>query len=692
MLGISSRLRRPGRRPGASPALVLPAFLAFVTLSAAFALAAPRVVTVGDVHGDLAAFKAILGQAGVLGPADAWTGGDAVLVQLGDLIDRGPSMRGTLDFVMTLEQAAAKGGGRVVALLGNHEVMNMTGDWRYVVPANYAEFADAGSEKRRDEAWTQVRSLRKRRAERLGQPEPASDAQAREAWLQAHPPGYIEHAEAFGSGGAYGRWLRSRPALFAAQASAFLHGGLAPAYAGTPLEEIDRRVHDDLAAYDADRQRFVAEGLILPFFDLAETMAALREELQALAAADGAARAAAEQARRPYETPAADAERRKTYQRFLDWSAWTINSADGPLWFRGYSEWTDAQGSAEMPRLLAPLRLERIVVGHTPQPGARIHARFGGAVFLIDTGMNAAYVPNGRGSALEIQDGTVSAISAGQPREVIWPAPAKAAAAAPARGRVFLGSNGQPLPFASDEQVLEFLREAKVVGVEVIHEGIAHARRLTLERDGVRAHAVFRTVHAPDPQASFSGGKGDQGFRDFYGFEPAAYRLGLLLGVDNIPPATLRRIEGEPGSVQIWIERAMTEKRRKDEKREPPERLLWQRRLQTRLVWDTLIGNTDRNQGNTLYTPDWQMWLIDHTRAFRAGGDLQGAEDIVWCERGLWERLRTVEDAAIRASVVENLKATEVAGLLERRRRLVDFLDRRIRERGESAVLFDWPS
>ena len=85
----------------------------------------------------------------------------------------GPEHAGTLDFVMELEQKASAQGGRVVSLLGNHEVMNMTGDLRYVTAGNYAEFADAGSEKRRADAWSQVRALRKRRARKLGQPEPA---------------------------------------------------------------------------------------------------------------------------------------------------------------------------------------------------------------------------------------------------------------------------------------------------------------------------------------------------------------------------------------------------------------------------------------------------------------------------------------------------------------------------------------
>jgi len=376
------------------------------------ATAAPRIVAVGDVHGDLAGFKKILVEAGVIDGTGAWVGGDTVLVQIGDLIDRGPSMRGTLDFVMALEQDAAKHGGRVVALLGNHEVLNLTGDLRYVTPANYAEFADAGSEKRREDAWVQVRDLRTRRARELGQADPPTGAEARKAWLDAHPPGYLEHQEAFGPAGTYGRWLRARPAVFVAQGVAFMHGGLSPALAGTSLEELDRKVRDDLATLDSDRALFVSEGLILPFFDIQETFQALRENLGT-----------------PSTSPK-DVERRKIYEHFLDWGSWTMNSPDGPLWFRGYGRWSDAEGEAEMPKLLSSAGVEHFVVGHTVQEDGRIHVRFGGAAFLIDSGMLTSYVPGGRASALEWVGGVASAIYAGEPRRVVWEPARKAAALA----------------------------------------------------------------------------------------------------------------------------------------------------------------------------------------------------------------------------------------------------------------------
>ena len=379
--------------------------------------AAPRIVAVGDVHGDLAGFKGILADAGVVDGAGAWIGGDTVLVQVGDLIDRGPSMRATLDFVMALEAAAPKQGGRVVALLGNHESLNLAGDLRYVTPANFAEFADAESEKRREEAWLEVRDLRRRRAKALGAPEPPDGPDAKKTWLAAHPPGYLEHREAFGPRGVYGRWLRSRPAVFVAQDTAFLHGGLSTAMAAVSLEQLNRRVEDDLATLDSDRALFVSQGLILPFFDIQETFLALRAALGRLSTSGG------------------DADRRRVYERFLDWGSWTMNSPDGPLWFRGYAAWSDGEGEARMPALLSSAGVQRFVVGHTVQKDGRIHVRFGGTVFLIDSGMLNSYASAGRASALELAGGVATAIYPGEPRRVIWEPVRKAADAAHAMTR-----------------------------------------------------------------------------------------------------------------------------------------------------------------------------------------------------------------------------------------------------------------
>ena len=82
---------------------------------------------------------------------------------------------------------------------------------------------------------------------------------------------------------------------------------------------------------------------------------------------------------------------------------------DGPLWFRGFAEWSEEEGPQHLAEILSSYGAERIVVGHTTQKG-QIRSRFGSKVFLIDTGMLTSYYPGGRPSALEIRAGEFTAI------------------------------------------------------------------------------------------------------------------------------------------------------------------------------------------------------------------------------------------------------------------------------------------
>ncbi|MFD1730957.1 metallophosphoesterase [Deinococcus malanensis] len=78
---------------------------------------------VGDVHGAYDKLRYMLRAAGLIDAEGSWTGRDAHLVFLGDYLDRGPDGAGVVHLVRALEAQAPQDGGRVTALLGNHEVM-----------------------------------------------------------------------------------------------------------------------------------------------------------------------------------------------------------------------------------------------------------------------------------------------------------------------------------------------------------------------------------------------------------------------------------------------------------------------------------------------------------------------------------------------------------------------------------------
>ena len=116
---------------------------------------ASRVVAISDVHGAYDAMVATLRNVDVLDDELNWVGGDTHLVIIGDLLDRGPRSRDAMDLMMRLEGEAEEAGGRVHVLIGNHEMMNMIGDLRYVSKAEYAAFAKDETSRDRDR-WFNV--------------------------------------------------------------------------------------------------------------------------------------------------------------------------------------------------------------------------------------------------------------------------------------------------------------------------------------------------------------------------------------------------------------------------------------------------------------------------------------------------------------------------------------------------------
>jgi hypothetical protein len=195
-----------------------------------------RVVVVGDVHGDNDALVSILRSAGLIDQRGRWTGGKTHLVQLGDLLDRGPDSRKAMDLLMALEKQAAKAGGAVHALIGNHEGMNLYGDLRYTSPQEFAAFRTQESADLRDAFWEeQVKAQRTK-----------SDGESRRKWEAEHPLGWIEHRQQFGPEGTYGRWIRSHLAVVKINDSIYVHGGISPKYAAMTIAQINQEISAEL--------------------------------------------------------------------------------------------------------------------------------------------------------------------------------------------------------------------------------------------------------------------------------------------------------------------------------------------------------------------------------------------------------------------------------------------------------------
>ena len=221
-----------------------------------------RIVAVGDVHGAYDPFLSLLRAAALVDEKGHWVGGPAHLVQLGDVLDRGSEARRCLELLMRLQNEAPKAGGRVHALLGNHEVMNMLGDLRYVNPAEYAQYRTPQSEERRQSFYERTRARARERAKAKGEP---FDERAFESQFAAQAPlGFVERAAEFSAEGRFGRWLRGLPVTVLVNGVAFVHGGFTPATAALGCAginaEVRRELGEGLAATQSDPKAALATG------------------------------------------------------------------------------------------------------------------------------------------------------------------------------------------------------------------------------------------------------------------------------------------------------------------------------------------------------------------------------------------------------------------------------------------------
>lgn len=203
-----------------------------------------RIVVIGDLEGDYPKFVDMLETAGLIDQRQTWIGGRAHLVQLGDIPDRGAESRRIMDLLMRLEDQAERAGGRVHALIGNHEAMNVEGDLRYVHPGEYAAFVDRNSGRRRAEYYRRTIDYLRANPPETGVP--AFDDAFRTAWEAQHPLGYVEHRLAWAPSGEYGRWVAAHNAAIRINDTLFLHGGIGPAYNSFDLETLNRAVRDAL--------------------------------------------------------------------------------------------------------------------------------------------------------------------------------------------------------------------------------------------------------------------------------------------------------------------------------------------------------------------------------------------------------------------------------------------------------------
>ncbi len=252
------------------------------------------------------------------------------------------------------------------------------------------------------------------------------------------------------------------------------------------------------------------------------------------------------------------------------------------------------------------------------------------------------------------------------------------------------GTDASPAsPTLAPHEMERFLLHADIVASRSTKKGVTNAKRVTLFDGRVRHDAQLQDVDIALPLFDVAPKHTEVNFKDTYRYNIAGYRLSQLLGLDNVPMSVERKVSGKRVAMTWWIDDVMLDEgARQKEKTVGPNPSRTASQIHILRVFDELIQNRDRNSGNLLWTTDWKMWMIDHTRAFRLGKDLLKPQQLERIERSLLEKMRELTESGLADAMDAALTAGEIQALLARRDAIVTLFDARIAQRGEAAVLF----
>ena len=537
-----------------------------------------RVVAFGDVHGAYEDWTALLRETGVVDAQLNWSGGNTHLVSLGDLIDRGPGSRQVVELLMRLEQQAEKAGGAVHMVLGNHEVMVMTGDLRYVSQQEFAAFAKDENAAERNELYAQYRRYN------TG----GDDATVRASFDQQYPPGFLALRQAYSSKGALGSWLLRQPFVIKVNDKVYMHGGIAAEATQESLKSLNTKLTGELTTFVQSMEVLREAGVMPWHVDYHRRLEFLNARVEEFVAANPKERA-------PWFAQV---------QQVFEAQEAFVFSEDSPNWYRGTAFCHPYSESFNTERFLKRVGASQLVMGHSPTKGD-VQERMEGLAIRLDTGMLKS-VYKGRASAL-ISEGNKHYVHYLGSNERARPVPETT-------------SLSKKLSGMNDAELEDFMRTAPIVNVEDLDTGITKPKRVTQERDGIVNDAVFKYEDTNPGMENFSkyfSRKYDDS--DRYIYDVAAYKLDRMLGWEMVPAAVLGEVQGDKGALSDWVTNAINERDRLEQDLPFNGYCGQWEQYRLRFVFDILIHNDDRNLTNILWTKDdYLMKFIDHSLAFRS--------------------------------------------------------------------------
>jgi hypothetical protein len=225
-----------------------------------------------------------------------------------------------------------------------------------------------------------------------------------------------------------------------------------------------------------------------------------------------------------------------------------------------------------------------------------------------------------------------------------------------------------------EPEIEQLLAHGKVGKLEDVPIGVTKPQRATLEGSPLRFAWKPLT-----PGYS-------KGFMESYKAEIAAYKLDRLLKLNMVPPIVERNMNGKNGAAVYWVENVRGWSVEKPPQGPEPS---WSLQLTRMKMFDLLIANIDRNQGNLIYDSDWHLFLIDHSRAFTGKKDLKGIAPLGRVDRELWNRMAALTLEDLDRGLDKWVGDREKKAILQRRDLMAKEIATKIAKQGEKFTFYN---
>ena len=249
-----------------------------------------------------------------------------------------------------------------------------------------------------------------------------------------------------------------------------------------------------------------------------------------------------------------------------------------------------------------------------------------------------------------------------------------------------LATDDEPL---TKEQIKQFLQTANIVKSKGSSKGITHPYRLTLSNGAITHEASFQAIDEQKAKMDLGNGRIETDFVDSYKYNIAAFEIAELVGMDDLVPVYVeRKWEGKTGSLSWGLPVKMDAAERFEKKIEPPDAAKWNKQMFRIRVFDELVYDTDPNLTNVLIGPDWSVYRVDFSRAFRKSKDLRGEKNLVKCDRQLFEKLKALKADEVAERTRRFLSKDEINGVMAQRDKIVAKFHSLIAQKGEKGILY----